>query len=307
MTKEKIIELNNELMQLSSELSCGVYKYVYHGETIYIGRSHGIQGIPDRIYCHRNEEKFWPYLDECKIYYVGLPSPAETHGVEPLLINKYKPLLCCADKYDNDTIIDIEDRIPDWKDYHEAVTRVEELRSIIKSEIKRFPELQETINENSLVPRKPRYVSSIITDDYVPCEDYYLNVKEVHALLRGLGLQVYSNGDVKIPVHVITCNGKKMAFYSKNGYHGDVCVNPNSKIKLTGYKSTRNGTYEANMVSNIITYMNEKYVKWNDSLLTVKDQFSWIRYVEESRTEITPEKYDRYIFGREEIAPVAVL
>ena len=56
--------LQEELDQMNNELRRGIYKYVYNGEIIYIGKSDSKGGIPNRIYGHSKEEKFQPYLDK---------------------------------------------------------------------------------------------------------------------------------------------------------------------------------------------------------------------------------------------------
>lgn len=77
---------------------CGVYKYVYDNEIIYVGKSdHSILG---RIKGHSTESKFKPFLKKCQIYYAWLPNPAFTTIFETFLINKYKPRLNVAMKYD---------------------------------------------------------------------------------------------------------------------------------------------------------------------------------------------------------------
>lgn len=76
---------------------CGIYKYVYHGEIIYIGKSDS--SISDRIIAHETEEKFQKYLKEAEIYYFECKNPAETTIYETALINRYCPVLNVSMNY----------------------------------------------------------------------------------------------------------------------------------------------------------------------------------------------------------------
>ena len=85
----------------------GVYKYVYHGEVIYIGKSD--KSIDQRIKGHSSEDRFKPYLQDCQIYYYPLDNPAQTTVYEILLINKYKPFLNSQMKYEEKIHIELPD------------------------------------------------------------------------------------------------------------------------------------------------------------------------------------------------------
>lgn len=87
-----------------------IYKYVYHGEIIYIGKSD--YSLKGRIAAHSNEEKFQPFLDSSKVYFFNCNNPAETAIYELILINKYKPVLNSSMKYYNTRTFDIEE--PKW-------------------------------------------------------------------------------------------------------------------------------------------------------------------------------------------------
>lgn len=91
---------------------CSIYKYVYNGEIIYIGKSD--VDLWHRIKGHEKEDKFRPYLKRVKIYYFSCNNPAETTIYETYLINKYKPILNTAMKY-YDTI-DFNIPEPEWYD-----------------------------------------------------------------------------------------------------------------------------------------------------------------------------------------------
>ena len=88
----------------------GIYKYVYDGEIIYIGKSDN--SILNRVKSHKNEEKFKPYLDKAVVYYIECKNPAHTQILETYLINKYKPCLNASFKYEDDLDIDIQE--PEW-------------------------------------------------------------------------------------------------------------------------------------------------------------------------------------------------
>lgn len=96
---------------------CGVYKYVYDNEIIYVGKSdHSILG---RIKGHSTESKFKPFLKKCQIYYAWLPNPAFTTIFETFLINKYKPRLNVAMKYD--TILPFDICEPVWHLFNPSI------------------------------------------------------------------------------------------------------------------------------------------------------------------------------------------
>ena len=96
---------------------CVIYKYVYHDDIIYIGKSDS--SLISRIQCHEKEPKFQPYLTDTLIYYFDCNNPAETTIFETFLINKYKPILNKAMKYDDTREYDIEE--PEWKFYHRSI------------------------------------------------------------------------------------------------------------------------------------------------------------------------------------------
>ena len=88
----------------------GIYKYVYDGEIIYIGKSDN--SILNRVKSHKNEAKFSPYLDKAVVYYIECKNPAHTQILETYLIKKYKPRLNASFKYEDDLDIDIQE--PEW-------------------------------------------------------------------------------------------------------------------------------------------------------------------------------------------------
>lgn len=85
----------------------GIYKYVYDGEIIYIGKSDN--SILNRVKSHKNEEKFKPYLDKAVVYYTECKNSAQTLIFETYLINKYKPRLNTSFKYEDDLDFDIQE------------------------------------------------------------------------------------------------------------------------------------------------------------------------------------------------------
>lgn len=92
---------------------CVIYKYVYHGEIIYIGKSDN--SLNNRIEGHKKEDKFQKYLDDAKIFFFRCKNPAETTIYETFLINKYKPILNTAMKYDHVMEFDIPEL--EWQEY----------------------------------------------------------------------------------------------------------------------------------------------------------------------------------------------
>lgn len=96
-------------------IGCGVYKYVYHNEIIYIGMSDN--DISKRVRNHAKERAFRPYLKSCQVYYIPLKNHAQARGVEALLIDMYKPILNIEYKYNNGGDINIDMALPEWIKY----------------------------------------------------------------------------------------------------------------------------------------------------------------------------------------------
>lgn len=88
----------------------GIYKYVYDGEVIYIGKSDN--SILNRVNGHAKEMKFQPYLDKAIIYYTVYENAAQTDFYESYFINKYKPKLNVAKMFDGNIGVDIPE--PEW-------------------------------------------------------------------------------------------------------------------------------------------------------------------------------------------------
>lgn len=88
-----------------------VYKYVYNGETIYIGKND--TNLRSRINQHRAEKRFSPYL-LADIYYASLSNKYDSDLMETLLIRKYRPLLNISK---NQTNSEISFNEPEWKLY----------------------------------------------------------------------------------------------------------------------------------------------------------------------------------------------
>lgn len=93
---------------------CGIYKYVWHGEVIYIGKSNS--DIEKRIQCHSREDKFQKYLGDVDVYFCFLPNEATTDIYELYYINKYHPVLNVSSKYD-DAPVGIEVADVEWNKY----------------------------------------------------------------------------------------------------------------------------------------------------------------------------------------------
>lgn len=86
-----------------------VYKYVYNGKIIYIGKTDS--NLDTRINQHKLEDKFKPYL-KSDIYYIELANAIMSDAVESELIRRYKPALNIAKMSDWDGLEFIE---PEWK------------------------------------------------------------------------------------------------------------------------------------------------------------------------------------------------
>ena len=88
-----------------------IYKYQCGDEVIYVGKTDS--DLKGRIDCHSKEPKFLHYLDKSKIFYYECKNPAHTTILETYYINKYKPELNVAMKYEDDLGIHIDE--VDWK------------------------------------------------------------------------------------------------------------------------------------------------------------------------------------------------
>ena len=74
-----------------------VYKYVYDGKIIYIGKTDQ-PDIRSRIYSHCRKgdnipEKYWDLMRDCDIYYIELQNAVMSDCVESELIRRYNPPL----------------------------------------------------------------------------------------------------------------------------------------------------------------------------------------------------------------------
>lgn len=95
-------------------MSTYVYKYVHPDYPwLYVGKAD--TNFEDRIYRHSKEEKFIPFLDEVKIYYIELKNKAQSRMVELYLIDKHKPYLNVMDKYEGISLFELN--LPEWKSY----------------------------------------------------------------------------------------------------------------------------------------------------------------------------------------------
>lgn len=86
-----------------------VYKYLYDGDVIYVGKT---DDLHRRVMEHASgqglEEKFLPYLDKCDIYFHECGNEVEMSALERLLINQYKPRLNVVDVQDGVNTVRIE-------------------------------------------------------------------------------------------------------------------------------------------------------------------------------------------------------
>ena len=88
-----------------------VYKYVFNGEIIYIGKNNS--KLEQRINQHKYDEKFKPYCNS-KIYYIELANSVMSDIVESELIRRYKPKLNIA-KMSEWSGLDFSE--PEWKEF----------------------------------------------------------------------------------------------------------------------------------------------------------------------------------------------
>lgn len=72
-----------------------IYKYVYRDEIIYVGKTK--RPLIERVGEHANEQKFFRYLNEAKIYYFTVSTAVEMDIYEKYLINVHSPILNVVD------------------------------------------------------------------------------------------------------------------------------------------------------------------------------------------------------------------
>lgn len=75
----------------------GVYKYVYNGEVIYVGKTDAENGFSNRIQGHKKENELFNKSD---IYIYKCKDKTETDSLETILINAYKPMFNKMKLYD---------------------------------------------------------------------------------------------------------------------------------------------------------------------------------------------------------------
>lgn len=125
-----------------------VYKYVYDGEVVYIGKND--TDLISRINQHKLEEKFKQYMSSY-IYYIELENKYDTDIMETLLINKYLPKLNIAKKAEFKSEINFVE--PEWKRYFEEDFR--------KPTIKGNEVRNEKISQRALKKRKEKQMSEL--------------------------------------------------------------------------------------------------------------------------------------------------
>ena len=92
-----------------------VYKYVYNGEIIYIGKTDS--SLSARVYCHSHDSRFKPYKDS-EIYYFETDNKYSTMIWEKMMIHKYRPKLNVADNYYE---YEVDEEEPTWLIFDENV------------------------------------------------------------------------------------------------------------------------------------------------------------------------------------------
>lgn len=100
-----------------------VYKYVYEGRVVYVGKTNA--SLKARIDAHKREDSFKPYM-AASVYYCELSNEVETDAVEKILINYYKPEINIKDKV---PLLTEEAMLPNiewhpYSDYKPVVVRI---------------------------------------------------------------------------------------------------------------------------------------------------------------------------------------
>ena len=75
----------------------GIYKYVYNGEVVYIGKTDAENGFQKRINAHKKEHELF---NKSEIFIYKCKDKTETDSLETILINAYKPILNKMKLYD---------------------------------------------------------------------------------------------------------------------------------------------------------------------------------------------------------------
>lgn len=134
-----------------------LYKYVVDDEIIYIGKS---KNIHQRIAQHNSgtglDEKFKPYLKDCKIFVAECVNSVEMDLMERALINQYKPKLNVADKFEGfSQLIQVQE--PVWKKYRKEQTKIKPVKT-------RASETQKRYSKEEIIKRL-RYYSQTERDE----------------------------------------------------------------------------------------------------------------------------------------------
>ena len=90
-----------------------IYRYVYNNETIYVGKTK--RNLKLRVSEHSIEDKFLPYLDECKIEFFDAGNRQSMDIYEKYLINEMSPILNVVDKENANFIFTLP--YMEWKPY----------------------------------------------------------------------------------------------------------------------------------------------------------------------------------------------
>lgn len=144
---------------------CAIYKYVFNNEIIYIGKSD--HSFEKRIEAHSKEKSFQPYLSKSDIYYFYCNNPAETTIYETYLINKYKPKLNTAMKYEDTCIFEIKE--PEWNWFCQGKFKYKRSDEARKMDIGVFVLLDDMIEKQYIKPSEKTYSFTL---PYTP-EHYY--------------------------------------------------------------------------------------------------------------------------------------
>ena len=142
-----------------------VYRYMIGDEWIYVGKAGGT--LDQRISAHSKEERFQPFLQECKISYIEFNHKSDMDHAEAALIKIQKPKLNISCKNDDFFPFLLNTDCVEWKEY---LTKKEILAKKKEEEV-RLNELKKRFAQ----AKKDEYHYMM---EVWRCDEWYENYKE---------------------------------------------------------------------------------------------------------------------------------
>lgn len=214
-----------------------IYKYVYQGNIVYIGKSDS--SLEARIKAHEKEDKFQPYLDS-EIWYFETINPNETSVFEKCLIDKYKPIINVVDKYEENIRVQIEE--PVWNKYHGQSIKSQETKENTRI-VKNKKEVQKPQEK-----RYPMYSSTMV---------YKIPTNRINDFLdatKGIGY-----GGDRLLRYILTLKGNLTEWFT---------FNKSEYFKISGI--CMGGKTYTTFKKDLMDLVNNNIIEWEDSSEAIK-------------------------------------